>query len=111
MKSLAVALVIVVFLPHLAFAQAPKVIKTDKVDAHTLAQLLRADYLPAVEMPDEATWARRQLVSHRQLLVEHQRSLKNTIHAVFNRLLLPRPEGGASRPRASSRPTSGSSPG
>lgn len=68
-------------------------IKTDKVDAHTLAQLLRADYLPAVEMPDEATWARRQLLSHRQLLVKHQRSLKNTIHAVFNRLLLPRPEG------------------
>ena len=40
-------------------------------------------------MPDDATWARRQLISHRQLLVKQQRSLKNTIHAIFNRLLLP----------------------
>jgi hypothetical protein len=35
-----------------------------------VAQLLRADYLPGVEMPDAATWARRQLISHRQLLVK-----------------------------------------
>jgi hypothetical protein len=33
-------------------------VKTDQVDAAILAQLLAADYLPAVWMPDEATQAR-----------------------------------------------------
>ena len=35
-------------------------IKTDKVDAHTLAQLLRADFIPKVEMPGEETWPPRK---------------------------------------------------
>ncbi len=30
-------------------------IKTDKVDAHILAQLLRADFIPEVAMPEEKT--------------------------------------------------------
>ena len=42
-------------------------IKTDKVDAHILAQLLRADFIPEVTMPEEKIWALRQLVTHRQL--------------------------------------------
>ena len=36
-------------------------IKTDKVDARILAQLLRAGFVPEVEMPDEVTWELRQL--------------------------------------------------
>ena len=36
-----------------AIAQAK--VKTDKVDAHVLAQLLRCDFLPEVWQPDEAT--------------------------------------------------------
>ena len=43
-------------------------IKTDKVDAHILAQLLRTDFIPTVTMPEEKIWALRQLVTHRQLL-------------------------------------------
>jgi transposase len=43
-------------------------VKTDKVDAHILAQLLRLDFIPEVEMPDEETWALRQLVSHQRFL-------------------------------------------
>jgi transposase len=84
---------VVVVNPLQVKAIAHAKIKTDKVDAHTLAQLLRADYLPAVAMPDEATWGRRQLVSHRRLLVKQQTAIKNTIHGVFNRLLIQRPEG------------------
>ena len=38
-------------------------VKTDKVDAHTLAQLLRVDYLPAVWHPDAATARLRQLTN------------------------------------------------
>ena len=40
-------------------------IKTDKVDAHILAQLLRADFIPEVAMPEDKTWELRQLVTHR----------------------------------------------
>jgi transposase len=66
-------------------------IKTDKVDAWTLAQLLRADFLPA--MPSPETWALRQLCSHRRLLLKQQTATKNTIHAILNRRLLRLPEG------------------
>jgi transposase len=68
-------------------------IKTDKVDAHTLAQLLRADFLPAVRMPSAQTWALRQLVSHRRLLLRQQTATKNTIHGVLLRQLLACPAG------------------
>jgi transposase len=68
-------------------------IKTDKIDAHTLAQLLRAGFLPTVEMPSEETWARRQLISHRRLLVKQQTAAKNAIRAVLNRRLIEHPYG------------------
>jgi transposase len=68
-------------------------IKTDKVDAHTLAQLLRTDFLPAVAMPDEEAWALRQLISHRRLLIKQQTAAKNTIRSLLNRRLLALPEG------------------
>lgn len=41
-----------------AIAQAR--VKTDKIDARVLAQLLRADFLPAVWQPDPATAHLRQ---------------------------------------------------
>jgi transposase len=70
-------------------------IKTDKVDAHTLARLLHADFLPSVELPDEKTWAMRQLVSHRRLLVKQRVAIKNTVLATFHRCLIGPPEGDA----------------
>ncbi len=63
-------------------------IKTDKVDAHTLAQLLRSDFIPEVEMPGEETWELRQLVSHRLLLARKRTAVRNAIHSVLNRKLL-----------------------
>jgi transposase len=62
-------------------------IKSDKVDAHILAQLLRMGFLPEVSMPDADTWELRQLVSHRRHLVKHRVALKNTIQALLNRRL------------------------
>ena len=70
-------------------------IKTDKVDAYTLARLLHADFLPSVELPDEKTWAMRQLVSHRRLLVKQRVAIKNTVLATFHRCLIGPPEGDA----------------
>jgi transposase len=63
-------------------------IKTDKVDAHTLAQRLRLDFVPEVQLPDEKTWAVRQLVSQRRLLGKHCTAAKNTVHSVLHRQLL-----------------------
>lgn len=64
-----------------AIAQAK--VKTDKVDAKVLAQLLRCDYLPRVWRADEATQELRQLTSRRASLVSQQTAIKNRIHSVL----------------------------
>jgi transposase len=63
-------------------------VKTDKVDAHILAQLLRLDFIPAVEMPAADTWELRQLVTHRQLLARKRTAVRNAIHGILHRKLL-----------------------
>ncbi len=63
-------------------------IKTDKVDAHILAQLLRVDFIPEVCMPEEKAWELRQLVSHRRLLNKERTATKNATRAIINRKLL-----------------------
>lgn len=63
-------------------------VKTDKIDAHILAQLLRADFIPEVQMPDVATWELRQLMTHRQLLVRQRTAARNAVCGILNRKLL-----------------------
>ncbi len=62
-------------------------VKTDKVDALVLAQLLRLDYLPTVWRPDAQTRAWRQAVHFRAMFVRRRTQLKNQIHAIFHRRL------------------------
>lgn len=66
-------------------------IKTDRVDAEVLAQLLRCDYLPPVWIPDAATLAARRLTTRRTVLVAERTRLKNRLHSVLHYLLLPCP--------------------
>jgi len=66
-------------------------IKTDRVDAEVLAQLLRCDYLPPVWIPDAATLAARRLTTRRSRLVAERTRLKNRLHSVLHQLLLPCP--------------------
>lgn len=66
-------------------------IKTDKVDAHILAQLLRSDFIPEVTMPDVPTWELRQLMTHRQLLARHRTATRNAICGILHRKLLTAP--------------------
>jgi len=66
-------------------------IKTDKVDAHILAQLLRADFIPEVTMPEAKTWELRQLVTHRRLLAKHRTATRNAICGIVHRKLLKAP--------------------
>jgi transposase len=66
-------------------------VKTDKVDAEVLAQLLRLDYLPRVWEPDEATRDLRRVTSRRASLVSDRTRVKNRIHAVLHERLLEPP--------------------
>ena len=66
-------------------------VKTDKVDAAILAQLLAADYLPAVWMPDERTQALRRQVARRAHIVRQRTRLKNQVQAILQRNLVPKP--------------------
>lgn len=58
-------------------------VKTDAIDARTLAQLLRVGLLPEVWRPDARTLRLRQLTHRRAVLVADQTALKNRIHATL----------------------------
>ncbi|KYG04544.1 hypothetical protein BE21_46225 [Sorangium cellulosum] len=79
---------IVVSNPLRTRAIADAKVKTDKVDALVLAQLLRADYLPRVWQPDQATQGRRRLTNRRASLVADRTRVKNRIHAVLHQRLI-----------------------
>ena len=81
---------VVVSNPKKTRAIAEAKVKTDKVDAAILAQLLAADYLPSVWLPDEATNALRRQVIRRAHLVRQRTRLKNQVHAILARNLVPR---------------------
>jgi transposase len=66
-------------------------VKTDKLDARVLADLLAADLIPKVWIGDERIRALRRLVSRRRGLVKRRTQIKNEITAVLQRNLIPRP--------------------
>lgn len=66
-------------------------VKTDKVDAEILARLLKADFIPEVQMPSEKTWSYRQLISHLRNLSKQKTSIKNSIWGILNRSLIKPP--------------------
>jgi transposase len=81
---------VVVANPGKTRAIAEAKVKTDKVDAAILAQLLAADYLPAVWQPDAAIGALRRQVLRRAHIVRQRTRLKNQVHAILHRNLVPR---------------------
>jgi transposase len=66
-------------------------IKTDKVDAEVLAQLLRCNYLPTVWQPDAATRELRRLTSQRAALVVERTRIRNRIRGLLSHLLIEPP--------------------
>jgi transposase len=60
-------------------------VKTDKVDARTLAQLLRLDMVPPSYVPPKDVRDLRQLVRQRAYLVQKSTSFKNKVHAELTR--------------------------
>lgn len=63
-------------------------IKTDKVDAEVLAQLLRCDYLPSVWQPDSETERMRRLTTQHATLMTERHRVKNRVQSRLARLLL-----------------------
>ncbi len=66
-------------------------IKTDTIDAHTLAQLLRVDLIPAAYIPGRETRSYKELIRQRVFLVRMRTRLKNRIHVLLDRLHVPLP--------------------
>jgi transposase len=79
---------LVVSNPLATKAIASAKVKTDKVDALVLAQLLRCDYLPEVWQPDEQTQELRRLTRRRAGLVGQATLLKNRLHSVLAQRLI-----------------------
>ena len=73
----------------IAFAK----VKTDRIDARVLAELLAAGYLPEVWQPDAATRRLRRLTHRRAGLVADRTALKNRIHSTLAMRLIPVPGG------------------
>ena len=72
-------------------AIAESKVKTDKLDACTLCELLAAGFLPAVWSPDEFTRALRRWLQRRTKLVRARTRAKNECHAVLARNLKGKP--------------------
>ena len=85
---------IVVSNPMKTKAIAEANIKTDKVDARVLAQLLRCDYLPSVWVPTPDIEDKRALAARRTALVNQRTAIRNRIHSVLARRLVKAPAGG-----------------
>jgi transposase len=97
-NALAIARIIEPHVGEVVLAHARKVraiaeakVKTDAIDACTLAELLAADLVPRVWLGDERTRLLRRLVSRRRQLVKQSTRAKNEISAVLLRTLQGRP--------------------
>ena len=91
------------FEPHMVHPLQCKAIasarlKNDKVDAATLAQLLRADLLPEAWIAPPEVRQLRALLRHRAQLVRLRTLLRNRIHAVLADHGHGRPEAAGAAP-------------
>ena len=71
-----------------AIAQAH--LKTDKIDAGTLASLHAAGYLPQIWTPDAATERKRRLVARRYQVVRHRTRIKNEVQPILHAHPIPK---------------------
>ncbi len=79
---------VVVSNPLKTRAIAEAKVKTDKVDAATLAKLLAADFLPGVWVADDETQALRRQVARRAHIVRQRTRLKNQVQSILHRNLV-----------------------
>jgi transposase len=84
---------IVVSNPLKTKAIAEANVKTDKVDARVLADLLRCNYLPSVWVPPPAVEESRAIAARRTALVQERTGIRNRSHSVLARRLIAAPAG------------------
>jgi len=60
-------------------------IKTDKIDSHILAYMLKADMLPKVYVPTKLSMENKVLLRSRISLVKLRTQIRNRIHAIIDR--------------------------
>lgn len=60
-------------------------VKTDKIDANVLAQLLRCDLLPEAYVPGKETRAIKNMLRQRMFLIRIKTMVKNRIHTILDR--------------------------
>jgi transposase len=82
---------VVVSNPTRTKAIAAATVKTDAVDARTLADLLRSNYLPEVWMPDFDTERLRRIVSLRAQLTGTSTRYINRIRSILQQLMITPP--------------------
>jgi transposase len=68
-------------------------VKTDKIDAATLARLHAAQFLPEVWMPPEDVELQRRVIAERTQLVGQMTRLKNRIQSILHANLIPKETG------------------
>ena len=78
---------------------ASSLIKTDKRDALVLARLLAAKLIPAVWVPPAHVRELRELISHRQDLVEQRSATKSRLRALLLRYQVQPPPGDIGMPK------------
>ena len=91
-NALAIARILQAHVGEVVLARAKQVraisharVKTDKIDARVLADLLAADLIPNVLIGDDRTRMLRRLVSRRRGLVKRRTQVKNEISALMHR--------------------------
>lgn len=60
-------------------------VKTDKISAYTLAQMLRIGFIPEIYIPDEKTMKLRELIRARIYLTRIKTRFKNKIHSLLDK--------------------------
>ena len=66
-------------------AIASSKIKTDKIDARVLAELLQAELIPEVHIPTKEIRQQKDILRQRCWLVKSNTALKNRIHQILTR--------------------------
>ena len=77
--------------PYKVRAIAEAQIKTDKIDSHILAQLLRVNLIPAAFIPGRVTRSYRDMIRQRMFLVRLRTKVKNRLTVHLDRLHIPLP--------------------
>lgn len=84
---------VVIANPRMVRAIAYARVKTDKIDAITLARLQASGFLPEVWAADKDTVQRRRQATERMGLLDETVRLKSRIHAILHANLIPKYKG------------------